>query len=203
MTSATTETAAPTRTTATIASRVRYRARAEPDRVALREKEFGIWQQITWGQYWQQVLDVAHGLLALGVDVGDRVAIHSENRPEWLYVDAATVAVRAMTMGMYPTNPAPEVQYLLENRPAISKAGENLEALVELVGPSAAVGLLAERSEFEIRREAQPYAEDQPTPTQPVDGDCLTSELPRSPTSDWCDHRADAHATRRERDGRE
>jgi long-chain acyl-CoA synthetase len=112
---ATAQPEAPTRTTATIASRVRDRARAEPDRVALREKEFGIWQQITWGQYWQQVLDVAHGLLVLGVDVGDRVAIHSENRPEWLYVDVATVAVRAMTMGMYPTNPAPEVQYLLEN----------------------------------------------------------------------------------------
>jgi long-chain acyl-CoA synthetase len=112
---ATAQPAAPTRTTATIASRVRERAAVEPERVALREKEFGIWQQITWGQYWQQVLDVAHGLLALGVDVGDRVAIHSENRPEWLYVDVATVAVRAMTMGMYPTNPAPEVQYLLEN----------------------------------------------------------------------------------------
>ncbi|CAN5921483.1 AMP-dependent synthetase/ligase [soil metagenome] len=101
--------------TITIACRVRDRATAEPDRVALREKEFGIWQQITWAEYWDTTLTVAHALLALGVEGGDRVAIHSENRPEWLYSDVAIVAIRAMTMGMYPTNPAPEVQYLLEN----------------------------------------------------------------------------------------
>lgn len=102
-------------TTATIASRVRDRAQTSADRVALREKEFGIWQQITWAEYWDTTRTVAHALLALGVDVGDRVAIHSENRPEWLYSDIAIVAIRAMTMGMYPPNPAPEVQYLLEN----------------------------------------------------------------------------------------
>jgi long-chain acyl-CoA synthetase len=104
---------APATTTTTIVTRVRDRASRTPDRVAMREKDFGIWQEVTWAKYWETVLDVAHGLLALGVEPGDRVAIHSENRREWLYGDLATVAVRGTTMGLYPTNPSAEVAYLL------------------------------------------------------------------------------------------
>ena len=102
-------------TTKTVPSRIRDRAQRTPDRVALREKDFGIWQDITWAQYWDTIVTVGHGLLALGVEVGDRVAIQSENRPEWLITDMATVAVRGITMGLYPTNPVAEVKYLLEN----------------------------------------------------------------------------------------
>jgi long-chain acyl-CoA synthetase len=47
--------------------------------------------------------------------VGDRVSIHSEDRPEWVILDVATVAVRGITVGLYPTNPAAEVQYLLSD----------------------------------------------------------------------------------------
>ena len=86
-----------------------------PDRVALREKDFGIWQEITWSEYWGTIVDAANGLLALGVAFGDRVSIHSEDRPEWVVLDLATVAVRAVTVGLYPTNPAAEVQYLLSD----------------------------------------------------------------------------------------
>lgn len=101
--------------TTTTASRIRDWAARRPDAVAMREKEFGIWQEITWAQYWDAVQDVAHGLMALGVEPGDRVAIHAENRTEWLYTDLATVACRAITVGLYPTNPADEVRYLLSD----------------------------------------------------------------------------------------
>ena len=74
---------------------VREWARDFPDMVAMREKDFGIWQEITWSQFWESVLEAAHGLLALGVYEGDRVSIHSEDRPEWVILDMATVAVRA------------------------------------------------------------------------------------------------------------
>jgi long-chain acyl-CoA synthetase len=84
-----------------------------PDRVAMRHKDLGIWQDITWAQLWETVLDAAHGLLALGVETGDRVSIHSEDRPEWVLLDLAAVSVRAITVGLYPTNPAAEVQYTL------------------------------------------------------------------------------------------
>ncbi|HEV3462966.1 MAG TPA: AMP-binding protein, partial [Actinomycetota bacterium] len=86
---------------ATVPARVRRRALDTPDGVALREKRFGIWQEVTWRAYWEQVELTAHGLCALGVGPGDRVAIHSENRPEWLYADLATVAARAITVGLY------------------------------------------------------------------------------------------------------
>ncbi|MEJ7720462.1 MAG: AMP-binding protein [Ilumatobacteraceae bacterium] len=97
----------------TIASLARRWAVEHPTNVAMREKDFGIWHEYTWAELWELVLDAAHGLLALGVDVGDRVSIHSEDRPEWVIVDFATVAVRGITVGLYPTNPAAEVEYLL------------------------------------------------------------------------------------------
>ncbi len=99
----------------TIATRVRDRAVATPNVIALREKDFGLWQQVSWSQYWYTVELVGHALLALGIEPGDRVAIHSENRREWLYTDVGAVSVRAVTVGLYPTNPVSEVAYLLRH----------------------------------------------------------------------------------------
>jgi len=99
----------------TAAAMVREWAEKLPDAVAMREKEYGIWQEITWTEFWELVQDAAHGLLALGVEVGARVSIHSEDRPEWVILDMATVAVRAATTGLYPTNPPAEVEYLLSD----------------------------------------------------------------------------------------
>ena len=106
---------------------VREWAGREPNRVAMREKDFGIWQEITWAEYWESVLDAAHGLLALGVYEGDRVSIHSEDRPEWVILDMATVAVRGITTGLYPTNPAAEVQYLLSDSGSVVHLAEDQE----------------------------------------------------------------------------
>jgi len=110
----TAEPAAPV-TTTTIVTRVRDRAQRIPDAVAMREKDFGIWQEVTWAAYWNRIQAVGHALLALGVEPGDRIAVHSENRREWLFSDLGTVAVRGITMGLYPTNPPAEVSYLLSH----------------------------------------------------------------------------------------
>jgi long-chain acyl-CoA synthetase len=113
--------------TTTVVTRVRDRARTAPDQVALRAKDFGIWQQVTWRQYWTNVELVGHALLALGINPRDRIAIHSENRPEWLYADLGTVSVRAVTVGLYPTNPAAEVAYLLSHSGARVLIAEDQE----------------------------------------------------------------------------
>jgi long-chain acyl-CoA synthetase len=126
---ATMEPATPVATTTTVATRIRDRARSDPDRIAMREKDFGVWQEVTWAQYWDTVLDVGHALLDLGIEPGDRVAIHSENRREWLYTDVGTVAVRAVTVGLYPTNPAAEVRYLLSDSGARVLIAEDQEQL--------------------------------------------------------------------------
>ncbi|MFM9048566.1 MAG: AMP-dependent synthetase/ligase [Actinomycetota bacterium] len=97
----------------TLANEVRGRAATMGDGVAMRAKRLGIWRDITWSNYADNVSLVGHALLSLGIEPGDRVAIHSENRPEWLFTDLGTIAVRGITVGLYPTNPAPEVEYLL------------------------------------------------------------------------------------------
>ena len=97
------------------ASRVRDRAAATPDQIALREKSRGIWREITWAEYWERAETFAHALIASGLEPGDRVAIHSDNRPEWVYTDLGSIAARAVCMGLYPTNPTAEVEYLLNN----------------------------------------------------------------------------------------
>ena len=97
----------------TPASLVRDHAERRSGDVALRVKSRGVWREITWADYWEHVETFAHALLASGIDEGDRVAIHSENNPEWVYADVGAIAVRAVCMGLYPTNPSVEVEYLL------------------------------------------------------------------------------------------
>jgi long-chain acyl-CoA synthetase len=113
--------------TVTIATRLRDWADRAPGGVALREKSLGIWREITFGEYWESVLTIAHAYLELGIEPGDRIAVHSENRPEWVFADLAAVSVRAASMGLYPTNPAPEVQYLLADSGARILIAEDQE----------------------------------------------------------------------------
>jgi long-chain acyl-CoA synthetase len=111
----------------TIASRVRDWAERTPLRVSMREKDLGIWREITCADYWDTVQTVGHALLALGLSRGDRVAVLADNRPEWLYVDVATVAIRATTVGVYPTSPVAEVSYVLGHSGARLLVAEDQE----------------------------------------------------------------------------
>jgi len=135
---------APSATAAvTPASRAREFARRSPRAAALRVKNRGIWREITWEEYWDQVETFGHALLASGIEVGDRVAIHAENRPEWFFTDLGTIAVRAVCMGLYPTNPTSEVKYLLNNsgsRIEIVEDQEQADKVLEI--PAAEVPTL-------------------------------------------------------------
>ena len=88
------------------------------DQVALREKEFGIWQRITWQQYREHVTHFALGLKVLGFLRGDHLAIISENCREWLYAELGAIALGGVTVGVYPTSPYPEVQYVVDHADA-------------------------------------------------------------------------------------
>ncbi len=111
----------------TIAARAKGWAETDPGHIAFREKDFGIWQEYTWAETWELIELAAHGLLEFGVDVGDRVSIHAEDRPEWVILDIAAVAVRGITVGFYPTNPMAEVEYLLNDSGASVHLAEDQE----------------------------------------------------------------------------
>ncbi len=85
------------------------------DRVALREKDFGIWQRVTWNDYLGHVKRFALGLISLGFERGDKLAIISENCREWLYADLAAICLGGVTVGVYPTSPYPEVHYVVKH----------------------------------------------------------------------------------------
>lgn len=82
------------------------------EQVALREKEFGIWKEISWDEYLVHVRNFSLGLVKLGLTQQDAVSILSENNQQWLYADLAIQSARAVTVGVYPTNPPAQVKYV-------------------------------------------------------------------------------------------
>jgi long-chain acyl-CoA synthetase len=115
--------------TATLAARLLEHARDRADQAAIREKHRGVWREWTWSGYAKRVADVAAGLRTLGVVPGSRVAVHAENRPEWVIADLAAQGIGACTVGVYPTSPAAEVEYLLGHSEAEVLIAEDEEQL--------------------------------------------------------------------------
>ena len=92
---------------------------------ALRFKEAGEWKGVTHQELARRVQHAAIGLMELGVEPGDRVAILSENRPEWAMADFACLTARCADVSIYPTLPAPQVAYLLQDSGAKAVFVEN------------------------------------------------------------------------------
>jgi long-chain acyl-CoA synthetase len=83
--------------------------------VALRAKEGGRWVPLGYSEVAERVRHLSLGLLELGVRPGDRVAILSENRPEWAIADYACLAARCTDVPIYPTLPAKQAEYILRD----------------------------------------------------------------------------------------
>ena len=95
-----------------------HRARTTPGTIALRKKMLGRWKEYDWETYARRTAATMAGLRELGVEPGDKVAIHAENRPAWVFADLAIQAMGAISVGVYPTSPASEVEYLLSHSEA-------------------------------------------------------------------------------------
>ena len=122
---------------ASLSARLRDLARLFPEAVALREKEYGLWRETTYAGYWRQVATVGMALRELGVGPGDRVAIHSENRAAWVLTDLGTQGIQGASVGLYPTNPAAEVEYLLghsEAKVLLAEDQEQVDKALEVAG---------------------------------------------------------------------
>ena len=98
---------------ATLPQMLRIRAQSEGDRVAILQKDFGIWKPMTWRTYHQRARWFGLGLQALGLSPGGHVGVLSENRVHWVLAQMGSGLVGAVTVGLYPTSPAPEVAYVL------------------------------------------------------------------------------------------
>lgn len=89
-------------------------ARARPDTVALRQKQFGVWQPVTWREYAERASCFGLALLELGLQPGEKVAILGENRSEWVIAQFGVGLAGGIVAGVYPTSPGVEVEYLLQ-----------------------------------------------------------------------------------------
>jgi long-chain acyl-CoA synthetase len=95
--------------------RLHHWATTTPDALALREKIRGVWQRTTWAEYERRVMRFALGLQAIGFGRGDRLAIASDDTSEWLVADMAAQSLGGVVVGVYPTNPAPELRYIVHH----------------------------------------------------------------------------------------
>ena len=89
-------------------------AKTRPAAVALRQKELGVWQPMSWSAYAERASCLALALLQHGLVRGETVAILGENRAEWVIAQSAVGLAGGIVAGVYPTSPAGEIEYLLQ-----------------------------------------------------------------------------------------
>jgi long-chain acyl-CoA synthetase len=112
------------------------RAAADPDEVMLRRRAAGGgWQDITAEQFRSQVAGLAKGLIAAGVEPGDRVALLSRTRFEWTLADYAIWSAGAVTVPVYETSSAEQVEWIVSDsgaRAAIAETDQHAEIIASL-----------------------------------------------------------------------
>ena len=111
------------------------RAADHPEQVALREKEFGIWQEITWAGFLGRVRSFALGLVELGVEKGDRIAVIGDNRPEWVIAELGAQAIGALPLGLYQDSIPAELARMLEAADArliVAEDQEQVDKILEV-----------------------------------------------------------------------
>ena len=92
---------------------LRHRSQTIPTTVALRNKDLGIWNEITWKEYNDNVSFLALGLSSRGFKLGDVIGLIGDNKPSWLFFEIAAQAVGGMSLGIYRDTLDEEVGYLI------------------------------------------------------------------------------------------
>ncbi|KOT39097.1 long-chain fatty acid--CoA ligase [Streptomyces caelestis] len=106
---------APRRTTGSTADIPFANAAEAPDAVVLRRAEHGAWRPVTAKAFAAEVTAVAKGLIAAGLEPGDRVAVMSRNRYEWAVLDFAVWSAGGRTVPVYPTSSAEQVGWIVHD----------------------------------------------------------------------------------------
>jgi len=102
-------------------------------KVAMREKDFGIWQPISWLEYLEQVRLFALGLASLGFKRGDKLAIIGDNRPEWVWSELAAQALGGVAVGLYQDSLPRELAYVIDHSDAVLLVVEDQEQVDKML----------------------------------------------------------------------
>ena len=97
--------------------------------VSLRQKHFGIWQSITWGEFGQVAREIGMGLVALGFEPGECASVLSNTNREWLYADMGILGAAGVSNGIYPTDAPGQVEYLCSDSSSVYLFVEDDEQL--------------------------------------------------------------------------
>jgi len=97
------------------------------DRVAMREKEFGIWRPVTWYDYFENVKYISLGLISLGLKEGDKVSMIGDNRPEGLWAEMAALCARGVGVWLFQDCLVDEVKYIIDHSDTRFLFGEGQE----------------------------------------------------------------------------
>ena len=103
------------------------------DKPAIREKKFGIWQPTSWRQWLQISRDIAYALHAIGFRPGDVASIIANAVPEWVYADMGILCASGVSSGIYPTDSAVQVEYLVNDSGTRVVFAEDEEQLDKLL----------------------------------------------------------------------
>jgi long-chain acyl-CoA synthetase len=106
------------------------------NRLAVEKKIRGAWETASWNEYYERSRYAGLGLYELGVRRGDRIAILSENRLEWIYTDMGGLGIGACVVPIYATVPAADVRYVLDNSDSKVVVVENREQLEKVLASS-------------------------------------------------------------------
>lgn len=99
------------------------------DRVCMRKKEYGLWHDISWNEYYKKAGYVGSALISMGLQKGDCVSIIGDNCPEWIIADMGIQCAGAVSVGVYATNAWPQVEYVINNSESKFFFVENEEQL--------------------------------------------------------------------------
>ena len=85
------------------------------DKTAMREKDLGIWRTISWNDWAARAREIAFALISVGFKPGDVASVLSNTVPEWNYADMGILCAGGVSSGIYPTDAAKQVEYLVND----------------------------------------------------------------------------------------
>ena len=107
----------------------RFRAQTLKNKVAMREKHFGIWRTFSWDQYYSKTARIGKAMMALGLESGQTVSILADPCKEWLFFDLAAQCIGCVSCGIYATDSAPQILHICEDSDTTLLMVENEEQL--------------------------------------------------------------------------